>query len=144
MLANSKVFIKLTGTIIVNTCLTISSLPLTLFPVPSYSCPPSTAAPYQPLARCCLTQYFVKLLSPLSPASSSSYFLLARIPTLSTTYSFTSKHGLSPSTFFINKNTPCFLAVSHAVVQASGGQASCIGSVAPIMLDSGFSVVQKH
>lgn len=36
----------------------------TLFPELFCSCAPSTAAPYQSLARCCLTQSFLKLLSP--------------------------------------------------------------------------------
>lgn len=101
-------------------------VPSTLPTAFSRSFAPSTAAPYQPLARCCLTQSFVKASRPpfLASSSSSPHFLLARVPTPSTSFSFTSERDPSPSAYSRlsespfwtgqTKDTPGPLALFHA------------------------------
>lgn len=113
----ARVFIELSGTIKPEHVLArIAPVPHTLSPTLPRSRAPSTAAPYQRLARCCLTQSFVELLGPLFnlllrlfPVGLSSKFVHPLFPIYLPACSASSN---VPS---VDKNTPGTL-VFHAEV----------------------------
>lgn len=102
------VFIELSGTIKPEHVLArMAPVPHTLSPTLPRSRAPSTAAPYQRLAQCCLTQSFVELLGPLFnlllrlfPVGLSSKFVHPLFPIYLPACSVSSN---VPS---IDKNTP--------------------------------------
>lgn len=114
----ARVFTELSGTIKSEHVLArIAPVPHTLSPMLPRSRAPSTAAPYQRLARCCLTQSFVELLSPLFnlllrlfPVGLSSKFVHPLFPIYLPACSVSSN---VPS---VNRNTPGTLVVFHVTL----------------------------
>lgn len=98
---SSVFFIELIGAINANMCSFVSPPSLYL----SHALP-SAFSLFHSVSSCTLSVFGVALsytilhqaTQPPFLASSSSHFLLARVPTLSTPFSFTSKRDPSPST----------------------------------------------